>query len=373
MLISNYMQARMKKIDITTWKKFQVGKLFDILNGKGITKNEIYDHQGTLPAIQSGEEKFGLIGFLDYDYCVEQKYTISKGACLTVARSGSSGYVGYQPAQCVVGDSAKILEPKFEANKERLLFLRSILMVNKAKYAYSDKVTRESYSQDEIFLPVSSNDLPDWQYMDAYMQQMERQVQKRFALLFDASNNNALTKIDTKSWKRFHLYDDNLFTIDAGTKLDKIKMTNDSPSVNFVGRANANNGVTDFIDKIEGLEPYKAGCLTISLGGEYLGSCFIQEKPFYTSQNVNVLIPKHEMSDYCKRFISTMIFREGRLRYKAFIDELNRHMKTDFSILLPVSNDNRPDWNYMEDYMRKIDNKTKTYVSQMISTLQNQN
>lgn len=75
------------------------------------------------------------------------------------------------------------------------------------------------------------------------------------------------------------------------------------------------------------------------------------------------------MNDYCKRFISTMIFREGRLRYKAFIDELNRHMKTDFSILLPVSNDNRPDWNFMEDYMRRIENRTKLYVSQMIYTM----
>ena len=64
-----------------------------------------------------------------------------------------------------------------------------------------------------------------------------------------------------------------------------------------------------------------------------------------------------------------MVFREGRLRYKAFIDELNRHMKTDFSILLPVSNDNRPDWNFMEDYMRRIENRTKLYVSQMIYTM----
>lgn len=69
-------------------------------------------------------------------------------------------------------------------------------------------------------------------------------------------------------------------------------MKDNAPSVNFVGRANANNGVTDYIDRIDGLEPYKAGYMTISLGGEYLGSCFIQDKPFYTSQNVNVLIPK---------------------------------------------------------------------------------
>lgn len=168
-------------------------------------------------------------------------------------------------------------------------------------------------------------------------------------------------------WKRFHLYDDDLFTIDNGTKLDKIKMTNNNPTINFVGRANANNGVTDYIDEIDGLKPYDAGNLTISLGGEYLGACFIQERPFYTSQNVNVLIPKHPMSDYCKRFISTMIFREGRLHYKAFIDELNRHMRTDFTILLPVTSENKLDWNYMEQYMRMIEKKAKRALFHIVS------
>lgn len=351
----------MKKVDISLWKEFQVGQLFDILNGVGITKNEIFEHPGTLPAIQSGEEKFGCIGFLDYDYCVKQNYSISKGECLTVARSGSSGYVGYQSKQCVVGDSAKILEPKFEANKERLLFIRALLMVNKAKYAYSDKVTRENYKKDVIFLPILPDETPNWQYMEEYMKYIENKVRIEVSLIKSITTENlSHSRINTASWKKFHLYDESLFTIDSGTKLDKIKMTTKNPSINFVGRANANNGVTDYIDEIDGLKPYDAGCLTISLGGEYLGSCFIQEKPFYTSQNVNVLIPKHPMSDYCKRFIATMIFREGRLHYKAFIDELNRHMKTDFSILLPVTSDNTPDWNYMELYMKQIEEKSVT-------------
>ncbi len=193
--------------------------------------------------------------------------------------------------------------------------------------------------------------------MDFYMQTIKEKVNNDILLLNGALSGNHCVNIDTSSWKRFHLYDDELFIIDQGTKLDKIKMKHNNPTINFVGRANANNGVTDYIDKIDGLKPYEPGCMTISLGGEYLGSCFLQEKPFYTSQNVNVLIPKHNMSDFCKRFIATMIFREGRLRYKAFIDELNRHMKRDFSILLPVTSCGKPDWEYMEQYMKTIELK----------------
>lgn len=79
------------------------------------------------------------------------------------------------------------------------------------------------------------------------------------------ASNLAAKNIDLARFKRFPLYDDDLFDIDSGTKLDRIRMSSNAPTVNFVGRANANNGVTDFIDKIDGLEPYKAGYMTKSL------------------------------------------------------------------------------------------------------------
>ena len=145
-----------------------------------------------------------------------------------------------------------------------------------------------------------------------------------------------------------------------GTKLDKIKMKMDNPTIDFVGRANAGQGVTTKVNKIDELEPYKSGCLTLALGGAYLGSCFIQKNDFYTSQNVIVLIPKTKMSFKMKQFISTSIFVESQLHYKAFIDELNPHIKTDFQFKLPVDKNGNPDWQYMDNYISKVEEKTRS-------------
>lgn len=158
--------------------------------------------------------------------------------------------------------------------------------------------------------------------------------------------------------------------IDMGTKLDKSKMTTIKPTVNFVGRANNNNGITTCVDRIKQITPYKAGNITLSLGGEYLGSCFIQPHEFYVSQNVIVLKPKWNMSFNIKLFIATIIFHESRMYYKAFIDELNRHIKTDFSFLLPVTQNGSPNWEYMEQYMATVINQTKkdfTYLTDTIT------
>lgn len=346
----------MRKIDTSQWGEFIVGDMFEIINGKGITKNELYEHPGKIIAVQSGEDNNGCIGYIDEDYCNEVGYYVYKESCLTVARSGSSGFVTFQENGCVCGDSAKILKPKYSLSRNQFLFLRAILMINKRKYHYNDKVSEKRYSKDVILLPVDNQGCPDWDFMEDYMWGVDNTVRDRLDILQSAKELKT-KNIDVSKFKRFHLYDDELFTIDSGTKLDKVKMSIISPTINFVGRANTNNGVTDFIDEIDGIKPYEAGLMTISLGGEYLGSCFIQDRPFYTSQNVNVLIPKQEMSYYCKKYIATVIFREGRLHYKAFIDELNRHMKTDFSIPLPVDECGNINWNYMEQYMRNMENK----------------
>lgn len=108
------------------------------------------------------------------------------------------------------------------------------------------------------------------------------------------------------------------------------------------------------IDLIENVEPYKAGYMTLALGGEYLGACFIQKNAFYTSQNVIVLIPKFEMTRNVKLFIATCIFKESRLHYKAFINELNRNVKKDFAFLLPAKQTNIPDFDYMDKYINNL-------------------
>ena len=101
-------------LDIHKWKEFKVSSVLFIQNGKGITKEEIEEHIGNFTVVQSGEENNGVLGKIDKQYCKLMNYTLSEKPCLTVARSGSAGYVSFQPVGCVVGDSAKILLIKEE-------------------------------------------------------------------------------------------------------------------------------------------------------------------------------------------------------------------------------------------------------------------
>lgn len=351
-------------IDTDKWEEFTISKLFDIHPTKAykITNKDLFEDDGKNPVIVNSGFNNGVGGYTNSD-CTEEKGIITFTD--TAAKSTDSffyqanDFVGYPHVQGMYA-----LNHEWTENES--LFLISVIKAKIAnKYDFIEKMTRMDILNLVIKLPIISPDVPDWNYMNEYIESIKNKAKVAIKNCIKAYEYSE-KRVDVSRFKRFHLYDDDLFIVDSGSKLDKVRMKDNAPSVNFVGRANANNGVTDFIDRIEGLEPYKAGYMTISLGGEYLGSCFIQDKPFYTSQNVNVLIPKREMSYYQKQYIATMVFREGRLHYKAFIDELNRHMKTDFTIPLPVKDDESIDWEYMESYMKFIEEKGKGIINTLI-------
>lgn len=50
----------------------------------------------------------------------------------------------------------------------------------------------------------------------------------------------------------------------TGNKFDKNKMKHSFPSVNFVSRTANNNGISDFVDVVSGVDLYPAGCITLA-------------------------------------------------------------------------------------------------------------
>lgn len=116
-----------------------------------------------------------------------------------------------------------------------------------------------------------------------------------------------------------------LFEICYGNKFDLNKMRHMPVSeggIPFVGRSSKNHGVSASVSPLIDVEPYEAGLITVALGGTKLLSSFVQERPFYTGQNVAILKPKVLITFADKLYICLAI-RHNRFRYSAFGREAN--------------------------------------------------
>ena len=127
----------------------------------------------------------------------------------------------------------------------------------------------------------------------------------------------------------------------------------ENSDIAFISRTALNNGVSSYVEEFDNTKPYNAGLITIALGGS-IGSTFLQTSQFYTGQNIAVLKPKEDITTSVKLFLATIIKKESDIRFIAFGRELNKHIKKDFTVRLPVNEFGKPDWKFMSDFIEKL-------------------
>ncbi|PCI89722.1 hypothetical protein COB18_02855 [Candidatus Kaiserbacteria bacterium] len=118
-----------------------------------------------------------------------------------------------------------------------------------------------------------------------------------------------------------------IFDIEYGNQFDYNKMAPEKGGINFVSRSSQSLGVVDSVKGVYGIKPYEAGLITVTLGGTYLLSSFVQEEEFYTAQNVKVLKPIKKMEFVEKLFYCLAISR-NRFRYTSHGREANMSLDT---------------------------------------------
>lgn len=380
------------ELNTKNWKFFEFDKIFVIKKGFYNKKPES-SGTGNIPFLGASDKNHGITEYytLDEISCasktgnsknapLEDKLFSGHSVCVT--NNGSVGYAYYMDKQFTCSHDVNPLYRKNgEFNFYTGMFVASVIMNDRYRWGYGRKWRPSRMKHSRIKLPILMNGklpvidsksmysdqgyIPDWDYMERYIKSLKCKVPK-------TNNKRNVRKMDTHKWKTFYLHD--IFYARMGNGIDAINISTDSPAYNYVTRNRNNNGVINKIDVINNETPFLSGEMTLALGGTYLGSCFVQNKDFYTGQNVAVLTPKENISIYSKLFISTLIRNECMIKYQAFGRELNSHFRKDFTLKLPVKIDdssNRimdngeaivnsegyvPDWQFMEDYIKSLPN-----------------
>lgn len=331
------------KIDITNWKYYFLGDLFDVVYGvnlelNALTETDKNDPEG-IAFVGRTAENNGVTAYVKPvpDVKPQPKNT------LTVAGGGSVLSTFLQTRPFYSGRDLYLLLDKEPLSNYSKLFVKTVIELDKYRFNYGRQANKSLPSM-KIKLPAQDNGKPDWLFMSNYMKNLKSKP-------ITTNISKSRIPLNTDNWKSFQLGGEHgLFDIKKGKRLTSEDQT-DGNTI-YIGAIDSNNGVANYI----GQAPIHSGnTISLSYNGS-VGQAFYQPLPYWATDDVNALYFKssnnHTFNKYIAMFICTILKREQyRFSYgrKWTLENMNSTV-----IRLPAKQDGSPDWEWIEDYIKSL-------------------
>ena len=261
-------------LNVDSWKEFRLGDLFSEMHkAEAHVKGELecYDVplDNTIRFVSRTEMNNGC----DCYVLNNSLSGIEKANAIAIGDTTATCF--YQGEDFVCGDHMVICRADW-INLHTALFIISILKQEKYKYSYGRAFKMELISNTMLKLPTAADNTPDWDYMESYIKSLNHKPVATANRGGDGSHT-----LGVETWKDFCLGD--YFEIKKGKRLTSDEQTEGSTP--YIGAIDSNNGIANYI----GQDAIHAGnTISLSYNGS-VGEAFYQPKPFWATDDVNVL------------------------------------------------------------------------------------
>ena len=327
-------------LNVETWKEFRLGDLFsEMYKAEAHVKGELecYDipSENTIRFISRTEMNNGC-----------DCYVLNNGLSRieranAIAIGDTTATCFYQGEDFVCGDHMVICRGEW-IDLHTALFIISLLKREKYKYSYGRAFKMELISNTMLKLPATADNTPDWDYMKSYIKSLNH---KPLATANRGGYGSHTLGVET--WKDFCLGD--YFEIKKGKRLTSDDQTEGNTP--YIGAIDSNNGIANYI----GQDAIHAGnTISLSYNGS-VGEAFYQPKPFWATDDVNVLYFREENGVPFNKYIALFVcavLRQEKYRYSYGRKWVLESMKSTI-IKLPEK-DGKPNWLYMESYIKAL-------------------
>ncbi len=351
-----YLFGRKKKLPPLTeppplaakhWREFFIRDIFDtIRNGKQvptgayITKENLQSGQTpriTVTANNNGVYDF--YGSADKNYKVYENF-------ISVSFLGDAFYHSYAASLDMKVHCLKLVG--VELNRYIALFLTQMLKQMTQVFNYGDQLSSTDIVSKKILLPVTDGGAPDFEYMAAYVRNIEEHILQRYRDFVDVVDAAQIQPLNEKLWRPFRLLD--YFDFVRGNQNDMSTLT--TGDLPLVSAKNTNNGCKDFVAD-NGKKIFGGDCLTLNNDGDGgAGIAYYQPTKFLLDTHVTALYPKREMPCDALLFISRCITIQREKFGHGY--SLNNKRLNVFSVMLPVTDGGAPDFEYMAAYAKNL-------------------
>lgn len=353
----------MGKINVNTWQEFMIGDLFDIHptkhynnnNGKALSNSQLLDSNGKNPVVVNSAYNNGVGGYSNLP-CNE------KGGIITFSDTTTSDAIFYQENDFIGYSHVQGMYPKKYQDKWSKYSMKffEVVFKNRAKtlgYNYVNKFTRELANKMIVQLPVDRNKEPDWKYMETFIKNIETRTKTKQSELFKILDTDDKTSINIDNWKEFMIGD--LFEVKRPSA--RSQSDYEKGPIPFIASGNFNNGITGYCTPKKNEILDKGNSITIS---PLDGSAFYQENDFLGRGGAGsaIIILYNDNLNRLRGLFLASAIRHQLTKY-SYNNQLSSKVIIKQKINLPATKNNEPDWDYMETYMKNIENKVNHSLS----------
>lgn len=348
----------MGKIDTSEWKEFQIKDLFEtqkkgnklqVPTGASVPVQDLLE-DGATPRITVTGSNNGIFGF--YDYC--GKNIADYRVFNNFVSVSFLGTVFYQEGDATLDMKVHCLKPKgITLNKYTGRFLVGAIRASLRESTYSDQISSSILPEMSIKLPATPDGAPDWAYMESYMANLEAKVAESLTML-QAAKDAEKKKVDTREWGEFRVVE--LFDAERG-KVKNIQPL--TPGATPIIAAGAyNQGIAGMYD----IDSAYKNRITVSCNGAGCGSTFYHPYEFNVNGDAITLIEKKWMSDRAKQFVACILNATFTRKF-SYEEKCSPQKALAEAMRLPIDKTGQPDWAYMEEYMRKVEEKVENVLN----------
>lgn len=323
------------------WGEFKLIDFFDIkLSSDDLQEKNL--KTGPFPLISSGNLNNGVVKLIE-----KQSSNCFPENIISVDMFGKAFTHSYK-SYAVSHGRVNLLIPKFKMNRLLLLFFCNVIeQSTNLIFSYNRMCSSSRLQNIKILLPVTTNNTPDFEFMEAYIKQEEDKILKDYKKYVSNIEIKDIPKLEEKEWKSFIL--SKIFDkIQRGKRLIK---SNQKPGIKpFISSSKTSNGVDNFISNSKGVRSFK-DCISVANSGS-VGTAFYEPYEFVASDHVTSL-KKENLNKYHYLFITQILKSDFSDKYSFNHEISDKRMKRE-QIYLPVDNKGNPDYEYMEQYMKNI-------------------
>lgn len=357
------MEKNRLSLNDVEWREFNISDLFVIKDGYYNKKPpRIYVNE-KLPFLGATAFNNGITEFYSEDIIdawdkVGNKNSIDasrrffEGNCITIVNNGSVGNVYYQPHRFTCSHDMTPLYLKNKIlNKELAMFLIQCLERTGKTYTYARKWRPKRIRKSKVFLPIDEFEEPHWLFMESYIKQEQIEIAHKVIKYYEQKITETgfdLMGLEDVKWKAFRI--EEIFRVESvkGKPASNYEIGN----IPYVTTSSQNNGVNNFVKYENNLSNRKA----ISVD-PIAGKAFYHDYDFIgrggAGSAINLLYNSN-LDKYNGQFICTALERVSTEKASYGL-QLNGGRLKNTKLILPVDQNGNPHWEYMSQFMQKIE------------------